>query len=64
MSEYYTPEEDITQEGPDGVGRLVAAKGVPVPMDEAKAKGFIKEPKKAEPKEVKKSKADAPAEPV
>lgn len=51
--EFYTPEQDVTEEGADGVARLVAAAGVPVPMEQAKRLGLIKPAKKAEPQEVK-----------
>lgn len=53
--ETYTPEEDVTEIGTDGIARLVAAKGIPVPMEEAKARGLIKEPKATGPQETKKA---------
>jgi hypothetical protein len=51
--ETYTPEEDVTEAGPDGIPRLVAAKGVPIPMEEAKRRGLVKEAKQTGPRELK-----------
>jgi hypothetical protein len=53
MEEQYIVPEDINEEGPDGRATLVAAKGTAISLDEAKAKGFIKEPKGAKPSEKK-----------
>lgn len=53
MDAFFIPEQDITQEGPDGVARLVAAKGIPVRIDVARAAGWIKDTKKAQPQETK-----------
>lgn len=58
MDEMFIPEQDITEEGPDGVARLVAAAGVPVPLERARAAGWVKDTKKTAPKETK-AKADA-----
>lgn len=52
MSDVYIPENDITEER-DGVTFQLAAKGVPIPMAEAKARGFVKEPQAQGPQEVK-----------
>lgn len=51
--QFFTPEEDITEEGPDGVARLVAPAGVAMPYADAVAKGYVKEPKAAKPSESK-----------
>ncbi|HEU5013957.1 MAG TPA: hypothetical protein VFT66_15660 [Roseiflexaceae bacterium] len=63
MSDMYIPEQDITEER-GGVTIQIAAKGVPIPMAEAKVRGFVKDPQPQGPQEVKAAAAaaDAPAE--
>ena len=53
MSDVYIPEADITAVGADGLTRLVAAQGVPIPMAEAKALGLVKDEQTAGPSETK-----------
>lgn len=55
----YIPENDVTEER-NGVQFLVAPKGIPMPMEQAKALGLVKEPKPTKPKETKKD--EPPAE--
>ena len=64
MDEVFIPEQDITEEGPDGVARLVAAKGIPVKLDVARAAGWVKDTKKAQPQETKTKAAKEPAPPA
>lgn len=60
-SSFYTPEEDVTEER-NGVQFLVAAKGVAIPMAEARRLGLLKDQQKqAGPSETKEG--TAPAQP-
>lgn len=60
-NEFFVPEQDVTEVGADGVERLVAAKGVPVPMADAEARGLTKPQQKAAPAETKADEAEQPA---
>lgn len=53
IEELFIPEDDVIERGADGLDRLVAPKGVPIPLAEAKARGLVKEPKPSRPKETK-----------
>jgi hypothetical protein len=49
----YTPEEDVTQELPDGRQIQVAVKGTPIPYEKAVEAGLVKEAKAQGPAETK-----------
>lgn len=52
-SDVFIPEDDITQRQPDGTSILLAAKGVPVPMAEARKRGLVKDRQTTGPTETK-----------
>ena len=52
-NEPYIPEADIIETLPDGRTVLVARKGVPMPLAEAKRLGFVKDAQPQGPSEIK-----------
>lgn len=55
----FTPENDVTEER-NGVNFLVAPKGIPIPMERAKALGLVKEAAPTGPLETKADQDSAP----
>lgn len=52
-TEFYTPEEDVVETLPDGRTILAAPKGVPIPLHEARRRGFVKDQGIVGPQETK-----------
>lgn len=62
MSEgFYTPEADVTEER-NGVQFLVAPAGIPIPMEEARRLGLVKDQKKPVGPQETKAPEEGPSE--